>query len=126
MSDETDNTVPCRLDRMLLDLAPLARTVLATLPTEPLGASIDDLADDLLGDRSPTGKSQVAAAVNELIVAMGGLHMTTGRDGTGRPDAHLYGVRQLDYGRVHEHFRRLPPPWVTLSEDVSITATGSS
>jgi hypothetical protein len=70
-------------------MSPLAREVLALLPTEPDGVSLSALAEELLGKRDPASRGTIALAVGEIAQALGSLAVGRGDD----EDQGRYGVR---------------------------------
>jgi len=76
-------------------LSPLAAELAETLPIEPNGLSLHELADGLLGRRDPATRGQVKAALNELDAAVGGLYIGRGHcPEFGRFKVRLYGLRR--------------------------------
>ena len=66
--------------------------VLASLPIEPTGFSLAELANDLLNDRSPAAKGKVRRALEDIAQALGGLYVNSGNDDFGGAGVRMYGV----------------------------------
>jgi hypothetical protein len=76
-------------------MTPLAREVLALLPTEPDGLSLAALAEELLGKRDPASRSVIALGLWEIAEVIGELHVGRGDDEEwGRYNVKVYGLRR--------------------------------
>jgi hypothetical protein len=77
--------------------------LLETLPVEPIGFSLADYADDLLGGHGPVDKGKVRRALERIGQVLGPLHTCRGIDGFGRSET-LYGLRAAVMPRVRAFF----------------------
>lgn len=66
--------------------------VLESLPFEPTGLSLAELADGLLNDRSPRAKGRIRRALDGIEDVLGGLYVRTGDDDFGHFGIAMYGV----------------------------------
>jgi len=83
----------------IVDLDDLALDVLWTLPVAPAGLSVAELAEDLIGDRSPRGRAKISRALAAVHLAVN-LDVGRGADGLGRAGVKLYGVPPGEMPRV--------------------------
>jgi len=86
--------------------------VLISLPVEPDGCSLAELAEDLIGKRGPRERGQVKHAIARLGEVLGSLPHRRGWDGLGRP-AILYGLTRQQLATAAERWdqrtrRRIP------------------
>ena len=80
-------------------LSPLARELAETLPIEPNGLSLHELADGLLGRRDPAALGRIRKALDELAESVGGLAVRRGDcPEFGRYKVVLYGLRSRRAG----------------------------
>lgn len=66
--------------------------ILEHLPAEPNGLSVHELADGLLGNAGPQGRSVISGALKEIAMAIGGLACRRGDDYLGHFDVDLWGL----------------------------------
>ena len=78
--------------------------VLENLPVEPIGLSLAELADGLLGDRGPMGKGKVRRALEGIDAVLGGLHVRTGNDDLCGFGVKMYGVPRAKMPAVRQFF----------------------
>ena len=78
--------------------------VLENLPVEPIGLSLAELADGLVGSRGPAAKSKVKTALDSILRAIGSLNVAQGNDRFGSCGVQLYGVRKQKMPDVREFF----------------------
>ena len=83
--------------------------VLEHLPVEPTGLSLGEMADGLLGNRSPAGKGKVRRALNRISEVLGGLHIRTGNDDVGGFGVPLYGIPRRAMPSVRGFFAASTP-----------------
>ena len=81
--------------------------VLANLPIEPTGLSMEELAEGLLDNRGPVARGLIRKALDAIVDALGGLYAPLGDDDLGNFGVLLYGIRQVDAGAV----RRFCDEW---------------
>jgi len=82
--------------------------VLENLPVEPIGLSLTELADGLLGDRSPRAKGQVRRALDGIANAIGRLHIRKGNDDFGGFGIVMYAIPQDTMPSVRAFFAEAP------------------
>jgi len=78
--------------------------VLANLPVEPIGLSLAELADGLVGNRSPAAKGKVKAALDSIARALGGLHVGQGSDRFGGCGVQMLGIPKAKIPAVRRFF----------------------
>lgn len=78
--------------------------VLENLPVEPVGLSLAELADGLVGGRSPHARGKVKAALGSITHVLGGLHICQGNDRFGGCGVQMFGVRRTDMPHVRGLF----------------------
>ncbi len=66
--------------------------VLENLPVEPIGLSLAEFADGLLGNRGPAARGKVKAALDGIARALGGLHVGNGNDRFGGCGVQMFGI----------------------------------
>ncbi len=80
-------------------MTPLARGVLELLPTEPGGASLEELAAELLGRRGPADRGRIRSALQEISDALGPLCVGRGDvPDLGRYRVKVYALRHDQAG----------------------------
>ena len=80
--------------------------LLANLPIEPIGLSLDELADGLLENRGPRATGRIRRALDAIVAVLGGLYAPIGDDELGNCGVLLYGIRLRDVARVRRFFRK--------------------
>ena len=78
--------------------------VLESLPVEPTGLSLTELADGLLDNRSPAAKGKVRRALVRIAEVLGGLHVSSGNDDLGGFGVKMYGIPRRTSPSVREFF----------------------
>jgi len=73
-------------------LGNLAVRLLWSLPIEPNGLSLHELADGLLGRRDPAAVGRIVDALHEVEAAVGAISIRVGTDDFGRHDVKLCGI----------------------------------
>ena len=78
--------------------------VLEILPVEPIGISLAELADGLLGNRSQQAKGKVKQALTNIATQLGGLYISLGDDDFGGYAVKMYGLPRTTMPAVREFF----------------------
>lgn len=91
------------------DLNELELEVLENLPVQPVGVSLAELADDLLGSRGPSARGKIRRALERISGAIGGLHMHTGNDDFGGARVKMFGIPTRKMPRVRRFFAEKSP-----------------
>ena len=86
----------------LQSLTAFERELLAALSPEPVGLSLAELANGLLGNTGPQARGQVRAALNAVAELLGGLYVGRRDDDLGHADVPLYGVPAAYWPRPQE------------------------
>ena len=86
--------------------------VLENLPVEPVGLSLAELADGLMGNRGPVARGKVKAALDGIAHALNGLHIGPGNDRFGGYGVQMFAIPAGKMRRVREFFasKTLYPP----------------
>ncbi len=74
--------------------------VLENLPVEPIGLSLAELADGMVGGRSPYARGKVKAALDGITRALGGLHICQGNDRFGGCGVQMFGIPKAKMSAV--------------------------
>lgn len=77
----------------LMELDELGREVLFSLPVEPIGLSLEELADGILGDKSPAAKGGINLVLGKIGTLVG-LIVSEG------PDAVMYSLPRREMLRI--------------------------
>ena len=78
--------------------------VLESLPVQPTGMSLNELAEGLLDDRGPAARGKVRRALERIGEAVNGLHVQTGNDDLGGFGVKMYGIRRRKMPAVRRFF----------------------
>ena len=84
------------------ELGDLEVEVLETLPVEPLGVSVSELAEDLLGDVSESSKRRMRHIIHRLLSALGELHLVMEPDSFIDRPVRKYGIPRHIMPEVRE------------------------
>ena len=78
--------------------------VLENLPVQPIGLSLNELADGLLDDRGPAARGKVRRALERIAEVINGLHVRPGNDDMGGFGVKMYGIRRRKMPAVRRFF----------------------